>query len=250
VQKFTRALTREIEVNGERLAVTLGEEGLSIRPVGSRKPPRTLTWSEVLCACAGKPPAGGAPTTEERKVALQGLRSVVEGASAPAAPPLSDSLSRLEKWLKKNRPDYLAGLQPGAKAADLKEPASAIGAVPDELQTWLSWHNGQSEDFIGAFIESFQMLSSKEIASAYKECVAGSGWQKTWIPFLADGQGDFVCLDTAESNHPIRAVWRGRPEAEVVAASLAAWAAGFVGDVEEGRYHEDPERGDFIRSSQ
>jgi len=51
VQKFTRALTREIEVGGERLAVTLSEEGMSFRVVGSRKPPHEMTWAACLVAC-------------------------------------------------------------------------------------------------------------------------------------------------------------------------------------------------------
>ena len=36
MQKFTRALTREIEIAGERFVVTLDAAGLAIRPVGSR----------------------------------------------------------------------------------------------------------------------------------------------------------------------------------------------------------------------
>ena len=35
MQKFTRAITREIEVGGERLALTFTEQGMSVRPVGS-----------------------------------------------------------------------------------------------------------------------------------------------------------------------------------------------------------------------
>ena len=54
MQKFTRALTREIEVGGERLALTLSTEGVSVRLVGLRKPPLDLDWPSILCACAGK----------------------------------------------------------------------------------------------------------------------------------------------------------------------------------------------------
>ena len=37
MQKFARWLTREIEVSGVRLAVTLDQDGLNIRPVGSQR---------------------------------------------------------------------------------------------------------------------------------------------------------------------------------------------------------------------
>ena len=48
MQKFTRPITREIDLNGQRLAVTFNEQGLSIRPVGTRKPPREITWTDLL----------------------------------------------------------------------------------------------------------------------------------------------------------------------------------------------------------
>jgi len=36
VQKFTRPITREVEIGSERLAFTFGEQGIAVRPVGSR----------------------------------------------------------------------------------------------------------------------------------------------------------------------------------------------------------------------
>jgi hypothetical protein len=74
VQKFTRALTREIEVGGgERLAVTLSEEGLSFRVVGSRKPPHDMTWAACLCACTqGREQP---PSADELATALKALRA-------------------------------------------------------------------------------------------------------------------------------------------------------------------------------
>jgi hypothetical protein len=48
VQKFTRPITREVELGGERLAFTFTEQGLAVRPLGSRKPPREISWGAVL----------------------------------------------------------------------------------------------------------------------------------------------------------------------------------------------------------
>ena len=84
MQKFTRALTREIELAGERLALTLSETGIAVRPVGSRKPPREISWASVLCDLAGKSlPAGREPSPEELAEAVQHLRSA---AAAPHPP--------------------------------------------------------------------------------------------------------------------------------------------------------------------
>jgi hypothetical protein len=108
VQKFTRALTREIEVGGERLAVTLSEQGLSFRVVGSRKPPHEMTWAACLVACTQgheHPPshdqletavkalrAGGKERPEQEKPAQPegaagGQEAVGQLAPAPPPPP-------------------------------------------------------------------------------------------------------------------------------------------------------------------
>lgn len=103
MQKFTRALTREVEVAGERLAVTLSEEGLTVRPVGSRRPPHTMSWAACLCALVGKPSSGATPAEAEIQEAVKALKSGAEkpaarkeegkeqqahpGQEAPAAPP-------------------------------------------------------------------------------------------------------------------------------------------------------------------
>src|SRR5262245_44181347 len=103
MQKFTRTLTREIEVSGERLAVTLSEQGLSIRPVGSRRPPLALDWAAVLAAARGG-----------------------QAAQKPGDD-LAALLTRLDAWLKRHRPRYAAGLLPGANDAELEKLATALG---------------------------------------------------------------------------------------------------------------------------
>jgi hypothetical protein len=81
MQKFTRSLTREIEVAGERLAVTFSEEGLAVRPVGSRRPPRTMSWAAWACAAAGRPAPAGEPTPSELAEAVKILKA---GGEKPA----------------------------------------------------------------------------------------------------------------------------------------------------------------------
>jgi hypothetical protein len=71
MQKFTRELTREIEIAGQRLAVTLNEKGVSLRPVGSQRPPAALTWWQ-----------SSAPPRPSRPAAAARTRS---GASSTAA---------------------------------------------------------------------------------------------------------------------------------------------------------------------
>lgn len=278
MQKFTRALTREIEVGGERLAVTLSEEGLTVRPVGARRPPYTLSWAACICTSVGHPPAGPEPTVEELSEAIKALKAgnkerpapkaapapapgepapppaVPRAAAAPPAPAGEDELKgllhRVDAWLAQHRKRFHDALLPGASPADLDGLQQALGgALPQELRTWLGWHNGQNPDVMGAFEGSFNLLSAHEIADAKKQLDAGGheGWQRGWIPFLDDDHGNYLVLDASGPTAAVRGCWRGQPEHAVVAPSLAAWVKDFLDGLERGAYTEDPERGSFLR---
>src|SRR5262245_24113107 len=84
VQKFTRPLTREIELGSERLAVTFSAEGLSLRPVGTRKPPREITWPALVCLLAGPQASAGQPSAEVLAAAVNALKK--GAAPAPKTP--------------------------------------------------------------------------------------------------------------------------------------------------------------------
>jgi cell wall assembly regulator SMI1 len=267
MQEFTRPLTREIQVAGERLAVTFSAEGLSIRPVGSRKPPLTLSWEVCVCACASH--AAAAPTADEVRAAVDAIKAggprpspaptapAAAAATSPppavaeqSAPALGGLLAKLDQWLHAHRQKYHKGLQAGATLAELDALQTALGApLPADLRTWLSWHNGQSAEVFGALEESWHPMSTTEIADAKRDLDAEGhpGWRRTWIPFLDDDNGDYLCLDPDEPGVPVRECWRGKAEHAVAAPSLAAWVERFLHGVEQGEYTEDPERGGFHR---
>jgi cell wall assembly regulator SMI1 len=277
VQKFTRPLTREIELAGERLALTFTAEGISVRPVGSRKPPREATWATVLHCLAG---SQAAPSPEDVAGAVRTFKGggSTKTASAPAkaaepAPTGSEAggkdkaeaggqdkaeegelagvLERLGKWLAAHRSRYAAALAPGASAADLDGLQAAIGRpLPADLRKLLAWHNGQKEDFAGAFEGGFRLMSTRQIAEAKQQLDAEAGedgWQPAWIPFLEDDSGDYVVVEANQPGAPVREFWLGRTDHPVVAPSLAAWLTQFAKAVEAGGYVEDPERGEFLR---
>jgi cell wall assembly regulator SMI1 len=277
MQQFTRSLTREIEVGGERLAVTLSKEGLSVRPVGGRRPPHDMSWEAVLCACVAGA-AGPPPSAEQLEEAIKAVRAggskPKEGATSPgeaappAAPPapapaaapaassapaghsLKELLGRVDHWLGAHRARFQHGLKPGASTADCDTLAATLGKpLPEELRTWLTWHDGQSADVPGAFEQSFNLMSAQEMTDAKKEIESQphDGWQSSWVPFLEDDNGNYLCLDLASPGCPVRECWRGRADHPVAAPSLAAWVEQFVAGLERGDYTEDPERGTFHR---
>lgn len=269
MQKFTRALTREIEVGGERLAVTLTAEGISIRPVGSRKPPHKLSWDAILCVMNGHLPPQGIATREEVTEALIALRG--GKASSPgkarreakeepltdapaerlldsAAPDLKTMLDALEGWLRQHRPRYLMGLFPPASDEELEALSQVLARpLPDELRLWLQWHNGEREEFIGAFYEAFHLMSAAQIAAAWQDRCSNQQlpWDPVWIPLLEDYQDNLLVLNPQQPGCAVLELWRGREEPVYAAGSLALWVEDLVREVERGGFVEDPERGEF-----
>jgi len=116
----------------------------------------------------------------------------------------AELLARLDAWLKKNRKRYHKGLLPGADDKALASLEKALGrAVPEGLAALLRWHNGQEEDMIGAFVESFNLMSADEIAAAYQERKGEKGWDAAFVPILDDYQGDHVVLDARKPELPV-----------------------------------------------
>jgi cell wall assembly regulator SMI1 len=244
--KRARALTREAEIGGQRVSVTLDDEGISLQVGGSKRDPVKLSWGGVLCAALGKAPDDSAVAAALKS--LGGEPAQPDAAAGTAD--LSALLVRLDRWLAKHRKNYYRGLQPGAKPAQLARLEKTIGQpLPPELRVWLSWHNGQGEDLIGAFVETWNLMSAEEIAAQWqrRQSEDDPSWNKAWIPLLDDGQDDSRCLDPTQPGCPLREVWLGRKDHEILAPSLTAWVEAFVKDVEAGRYSEEPERGEFQR---
>jgi hypothetical protein len=88
VQKFTRPLTREIEIGGERLALTFSEKGIVVRPVGSRRPPWEMSWATLVCHVGAH--EGHEPPPEQVSAALHRIKS---GAPAKAGGSQSETSS-------------------------------------------------------------------------------------------------------------------------------------------------------------
>jgi len=286
MQKFTRSLTREIEVGSERVAVTLDETGVSLRPVGSRRPPHVLSWSGVIHAATTKLAPSAEQLSEALKILKQGGEKPPTPSSEPPAPSpnppapsadaapvpasapavtatsspsptpvphgISAALAQIDYWFAKHRSGYHSGLLSGASDTECDALAVALGSpLPGELRTLLQWHNGQNPEVFGAFERSFFLLSTEQIAQAKKELEAEprNGWKPGLIPFLDDDQDDYVCLDTTKPGTPVVECWRGQPEAVPTAPSLTAWLEGFAAAMEKGEYFEDSERGAFRRKS-
>jgi cell wall assembly regulator SMI1 len=164
---------------------------------------------------------------------------------------LPDLLRRLQTWLAKHRPRFAAALNPGATATQLGALEAALNIkLPQALRDLLAWHNGQRPGFSGGFERDWLLMSTQTIAAAKRNLdadTATTGWQTSWLPVFDDDAGDYLCLDTALADCPVRAFYLGNKEHSLVAPSLSAWLADLITNVERGKYVEEPERGTFLR---
>ncbi len=168
---------------------------------------------------------------------------------------MDEILQRLERWLAAHRKRFFTkGLRRGASEALLAKLEKALGTpLPDELRTLLTWHDGQTSASAGRFEENWLLMSAERIAAARADLDEGAeetGWSPQWVPFLDDDEGDYLCLDTTRRPAPVRAYYLANTEHKAIAPSLKAWLEDFVKALEAGQYHEEPERGAFMRKSQ
>jgi cell wall assembly regulator SMI1 len=244
MQERTQELSSAIDVAGTPLTVTLTGTGLRLARADGTGEAMNLSWSGVLCAAAIGEPSAAAIAEALRRL----------GRTVPTGPPASAGnlpavLTRLDAWFAQHRQRFHAGLRPGASAAECAALGDSLGhPLPGELHALLAWHNGQDPDVPGGFEESWRLMSADQIATAKVDLDAAADpvWQATWIPFLENDRGDCLCLDAAG---PVRAFWGGQTAARVEAASLSEWIMRFLGNVQAGKYHEDPERGGFLRAN-
>jgi hypothetical protein len=149
-------------------------------------------------------------------------------------------------------PAFTGGSFPAPRTPTCDTLAAALGTpLPDELLTLLKWHNGQSADAVGAFERDFFLPNTAQIAQAINDLRSepGNGWKPGLIPFLADDQDDFLCLDTTRPGTPVAECWRGKTIPRLTAPSVTSWLEEFAAALERSEYVEDPERGSFRRKT-
>ncbi|MBF6347677.1 MULTISPECIES: SMI1/KNR4 family protein [Nocardia] len=163
-------------------------------------------------------------------------------------------MTRLDRWLAANRPEYYAALRPGAADTDIHEITTRVGSeIPPLLRELLTWRNGQDRDYRGTLLALWDPLSADEIAAAldmFADLVANDDfadqWGEGWIPFLGNVYGDHICID-------LRGAFDGEPGQivvfhckdefrDIVFPSLEAWLETLVIAFETGMAaKDDPE---------
>jgi len=161
-------------------------------------------------------------------------------------------IRRLQAWHEANRPELLAELAPPAKPGDLAKVAKRVGAeLPDVLVALWRWHDGRREDCYSGLQHNRQLMSIAEALDTMNtmdelldagEFEQPHWWNKRWLPFLANGGGDNICIDFAGSfgGKPGQVIefWHDDEDRTIVYPDVATWLHCFVETLEAGLWED------------
>ncbi|MET2010385.1 SMI1/KNR4 family protein [Microbacterium chocolatum] len=139
-----------------------------------------------------------------------------------------------------NRHIALAHLQTGIAARKVSEELRTIGLQANgELEALYGWRNGTSlgDASLGdlALFPGFYLLSLEDAVANYRAFVSDPRWSPDWLPFLANGGGDFYIIDLASgTGQPIRHFWIDDTTHPVEFSSLALLFETFAAAFERG----------------
>jgi cell wall assembly regulator SMI1 len=170
-----------------------------------------------------------------------------------------ENWQQVERWLAAHAADVLARLPPGASESALVEAEETIGfPLPRDLRESLAVHDGNEgvfwlhEDQLGGLmplrdiVETWQTLvdlfgdGSNDASAKPPAPIKRRWWHRKWVPFLHPDLGDKTCIDLDPAKGGKRGqvfFWShtGGP-GYIIAPSYAELFAGFVRELEEGRY--------------
>ena len=154
---------------------------------------------------------------------------------------MSSLLERLERHLADTRPNYLACLLSGVPDATLDAFEARFSLrLPDGFRQLYRWRNGQTPDCTANFDRN-RMFSPLEDVADTKAMLDGMidedvedprWWRLGWVPFLPNGGGDYLCLDTVAEDGgslgQLIAFWHDWERRTLEFPSVEAWLASLV----------------------
>lgn len=160
-------------------------------------------------------------------------------------------LGRLERWLAEHRPDFLAELEPGASDEELAALEREAGvSLPSLYAMLLRWRDGGSLDSLWG---NFYLLSTRQVLDAMDldpaEFDEPLWWHRGWIPFLDNGGGNYLCIDSAgcfggQAGQLVE-FWHDDDDRAVAFPSFEAWLSTLVEGLELGLFEDDGTEVDY-----
>lgn len=120
---------------------------------------------------------------------------------------MQKQLQELEQLIKQKNPGLFEALEPGVPDIYLEAAFGPIyDNLPEDLKALWRWHNGQSPQYSGSFLNTSEakLLSaddSAEIIETLEDStevgvISTSNWNPDWVPFMQDSNGNCICVST------------------------------------------------------
>jgi cell wall assembly regulator SMI1 len=163
---------------------------------------------------------------------------------------MSEVVARLDVWLSRHRASYYAELRPGLTAEKLAAFEAQLGVpLPDSLRALYQWRDGHSSGRTRSFHGNRTWMTSAEIVSTKQlmDSMIGADfepgwWERSWIPFLHNGGGSYLCVDAvgvpAGTPGQLVEFWNRDRDRPVVSPSLEHWLHSFVASLEHETWAE------------
>jgi cell wall assembly regulator SMI1 len=165
---------------------------------------------------------------------------------------------RIERWLEAQEEGLSARLVPGATVEALAATEQKLGVrLPEDVRESYLRHDGEQES-LGLFL-GWKQMSLREVLKEWaferweeraprsRGPVKAQSWSPRWIPVLANGAGDFLCvdLDPPEEGTPgqLILVHHDDPERIRMTRSFTSWLTRFADRLEAGDYAYDEDQG-------
>lgn len=156
-------------------------------------------------------------------------------------------IESLSQWLAANRCEYFGRLQPGVNDATLDAFEIRFGLrLPLQFRELYHWRNGQEPTCNASFQRNRMFCSLDEVAETKSMLDGMIGfdfedprwWRRAWIPFLANGGGDYLCLDLSAEDGgtpgQLIAFWHNRDTRPVEYSSIDDWLFKLVDSMNNG----------------
>ena len=156
-------------------------------------------------------------------------------------------LERMERWLAANRPEYFECLQPGVTDDQLNAFESQFElTLPTAFRELYRWRNGQVDSNYDSLQMNLMFSPLDDVAStkAMLDGMIGydfdlpEWWRRGWVPFLSNGGGSYLCVDTAAEDGgqvgQLVAFWKADEDRDVEYPSIEEWLIDLVDAMESG----------------
>lgn len=173
-------------------------------------------------------------------------------------------VARLAAWMSENH-GQRARLTPPATDADVAEAESVLGVqFPEGLRALWRWTAGGEGS--PTIMNNRTLMDPAGIVRAH-DMMAGfvkdgtfehkDWWHETWVPFLTNGAGSYLCWDPKGSFKKLGGVpgqilefWNKDRDRNIWAPSFEGWLEAFVDSFDAGLWTYDEESGSVLDRQQ